>query len=180
MIQPYIDCARRLAGRGLDPDDIVEMVCEVGEGTVHRLWEPLSEKQRPPNGYAAKFATPYCIAAGFLHGSVGLDAFSDAAVADTAVQALAARVRYQVDPANPYPNAYTGHIRARLRDGRIMEERQPHLRGGASEPLSRAELEGKFTANARLGGWSGERIASALTLARTLWDEPRIDLSPLR
>src|SRR3984957_14446553 len=35
MAQPYIDCARRLAARGIKGGDIVEMVCEVGEGTVH-------------------------------------------------------------------------------------------------------------------------------------------------
>jgi hypothetical protein len=29
------------------------MVCEVGEGTVHRLWEPLHVKEAVPNGYAA-------------------------------------------------------------------------------------------------------------------------------
>src|SRR5205085_9537441 len=40
MTHPYIDCARRLAARGIDPNAIKEMICEVGEGTVHRLWEP--------------------------------------------------------------------------------------------------------------------------------------------
>src|SRR3954453_422098 len=63
MAQPYIDCARRLAARGLNSDDIDQIVCEVAEGTVHRLWEPLADKQRPQNGYAAKFATPYLLAA---------------------------------------------------------------------------------------------------------------------
>ena len=82
MTHPYIDCARRLGARGIKAADIKEMVCEVGEGTVHRLWEPLADKQRPPNGYAAKFSTPYCIAAGFVHGNVGLDSFTDAAVQD--------------------------------------------------------------------------------------------------
>src|SRR5271170_6984088 len=65
MTHPYIDCARRLAGhiilegeveltikdedgtlrrqwepkpRALAANDIVDIVCEVGEGTVHRLW----------------------------------------------------------------------------------------------------------------------------------------------
>ena len=47
MTHPYIDCARRLAARGIKADDVVEMVCEVGEGTVHRLWEPLAAKQQP-------------------------------------------------------------------------------------------------------------------------------------
>ena len=56
MAQPYIDCARRLAARGIKAEDIAEIVCEVAEGTVHRLWEPLADKQRPRNGYAAKFA----------------------------------------------------------------------------------------------------------------------------
>ncbi|MGB9388896.1 MAG: MmgE/PrpD family protein, partial [Xanthobacteraceae bacterium] len=60
MTHPYIDCARRL-GRRVKADDIVEMVCDVGEGTVHRLWEPLAAKQHPANGYAGKFSTPYCI-----------------------------------------------------------------------------------------------------------------------
>src|SRR5262247_2483500 len=65
MTHPYIDCARRLAAKGIQATDITEMVCEVGEGTVHRLWEPLAAKQTPANGYAGKFSTPYCIAAGF-------------------------------------------------------------------------------------------------------------------
>src|SRR3954447_24550564 len=72
MAQPYIDCARRLAARGVKADNISEIVCEVAEETVHRLWEPLADKQRPPNGYAAKFATPYLLATGFVQGGVGL------------------------------------------------------------------------------------------------------------
>jgi 2-methylcitrate dehydratase PrpD len=179
MIQPYIDCARRLSARGIRPEEIAGMVCEVGEGTVHRLWEPLAEKRRPPNGYAAKFSTPYCIAFAALHGDLGLDAFTDAAVAEQRVRELAAKVGYVVDPANPYPSVFTGHIRATLRDGSVIEERQAHLRGGASEPLSRAELEAKFAANARLGGWSEERIRAALDAIRSLW-AGRIDLRPLR
>jgi 2-methylcitrate dehydratase PrpD len=180
MVQPYIDCARRLAKRGIAPEAIAQIECEVGEGTVHRLWEPLAAKQAPPNGYAAKFSTPYCVAAAFLHGNLGLDAFTDAAVAHPAVRALAAKVRYRIDPANPYPNAYTGHIRATLADGRILEERQPHLRGGAQAPLSRAELEEKFALNARGGGWPQAQIGAASALARALWDSARVDLQALR
>src|SRR5262252_5748667 len=37
MVQPYIDCARLLKARGIKAEQIVDMVCEVGEGTVHRL-----------------------------------------------------------------------------------------------------------------------------------------------
>jgi 2-methylcitrate dehydratase PrpD len=178
MTHPYIDCARRL-GRRVPADDVVEMVCDVGEGTVHRLWEPLAAKQRPANGYAGKFSTPYCIAAGFLRGNVALSDFTDQAVHDAAVLALAAKVRYRIDPQNPYPKNFTGHIRATLRDGSVIEERQPHMRGGAHEPLTRADLEEKFLLNAKHGGWSDARAAAALKLIVGLFDGP-VDLSALR
>src|SRR5262249_38988594 len=141
MIHPYINCARRLAARGVRADEIESLVCEVAEGTVHRLWEPIADKRRPRNGYAAKFSTPYCVAAAFLRGALGLGAFTDAAVRDQAIFALAAKVRYEIDPANPYPQSFTGHIRAVLRGGRVVEERQAHFRGGAQEPLTRREIE---------------------------------------
>jgi len=178
MTHPYIDCARRLATR-VKADDIVEMVCEVGEGTVHRLWEPLAAKQQPHNGYSGKFSTPYCIAAGFIRGNVGLSDFSDAAVRDPAVLALAAKVRYQIDPKNPYPKNFTGHIRASLRDGTTVEERQPFMRGGAQAPLTRADIEDKFRLSAQHGGWSSARAADALKLIGALFEGP-VDLRSLR
>src|SRR5258707_15723036 len=140
MAQPYIDCARRLAARGVKADDIKEIICEVAEGTVHRLWEPLADKQRPRNGYGAKFATPYLLSTGFVHGGVGLGAFTESAIPDARVLALAAKGKFVIDPDNPYPNNYTGHIPARLGDGRVLEERQPHMRGGAQEPLTRQDV----------------------------------------
>jgi 2-methylcitrate dehydratase PrpD len=179
MTHPYIDCARRLAARGLAPEAVADIVCEVGEGTVHRLWEPLADKQRPPNGYAGKFSTPYCIAAGLVRGNVGLDAFTDAAVKEERVLALAGKVRFEIDPNNPYPDEFTGHIRATLRDGSVIEERQPHLRGGAHEPLSRQDIEEKFALNCHHGGWGNDRVAAALKLTDRLFDG-HMDLKVLR
>ena len=179
MTHPYIDCARRLSARGVKAEDVNVLICEVAEGTVHRLWEPLGAKHRPPNGYAAKFSTPYCIAWGLVRGGVGLDAFTDAAVADPAVLSLAAKVRYRVDPNNPYPKNYTGHVRAVLRNGDVVEERQPHMRGGAHEPLSQEDIEEKFLLNARHGGWSDERSNDVLKAMRGLFDGP-VDLTALR
>jgi hypothetical protein len=61
----------------------------------------------------------------------------------------------------------------------VVEERQPHLRGGAHEPLKRADIEEKFMLNVRHGGWNDARAQSALALLRTLYDG-KIDLSSLR
>jgi len=179
MIHPYIDCARRIGARGIKAEDVHEIVCETAEGILHRLWEPLAAKHHPANGYAAKFSTPYCIAVSILRGNVGLDAFTEAAVHDEAVLKLAGKVRYQVDPQNPYPKNFTGHVRVTLTDGRVIEERQPHMRGGAHEPLTRADIEDKFMLNAQHGGWSTERAQGALAMMRTFYDG-KVDLRMLR
>ena len=179
MTQPYVDCARRLGQKGVRAEEVVEMVCEAAEGTVHRLWEPLADKQRPPNAYFAKFSQPYCIAAGFVLGHAGLEAFTEERVRDERLRSLAAKVRYEIDPDNPYPDEFTGHVRARLKDGRTLEERQGHLRGGRNEPLSRADIEEKFRLNCAYGGWSAAQAERFLAFARQAFDS-RTDLSPFR
>ena len=164
MTQPYVDCAIELAQRGVRADDIESIVCEVGEGTVHRLWEPLAGKQAPPSGYGGKFSTPYCVAVGFLEGAAGLSAFADDKVRDPQILALARKVSYVIDPANPYPDRFTGHIRATLKDGTVHEIRRDNMRGGAFDPLSREELKAKFTGNMLYGGFD-KRQAEAFQKA---------------
>ena len=66
-----------------------------------------------------------------------------------------------------------------LTDGSVVEERQPHMRGGAHEPLTRADIDDKFVLNARHGGWPEARIEPALKRAKTLYDGP-LDLTALR
>lgn len=178
MTQPYVDCARRLAKK-VNVEDIAEVVCETAEGIVHRLWEPLADKQRPPNAYAGKFSTPYCIAAGFILGHAGLDAFTEERVKDERLRKLAAKVRYEIDPDNPYPDQFTGHVRVKLKDGRTLEERQGHMRGGAQEPLSRADIEEKFRLNCAYGRWAPAKADEFLSWAKTAYDGA-IDLSSFR
>jgi len=179
MIHPYIDCAIRLAKRGVKADDIAEITCETAEGIVHRLWEPLAAKQSPPNAYAAKFSTPFCMDAGFFFGDAGLAAFTAETVRDPRLSTLAAKIRYIIDPDNPYPDNYTGHLKARLKDGREIEERQPHLRGGAQEPLPRQAIEAKFFANAEFGGYPRAKAIAARQAIARLFSGP-VDLKELR
>ena len=61
----------------------------------------------------------------------------------------------------------------------MAEERQPHLRGGAQEPLTRQDVVDKFVLNAQHGGWSRAQADAALKLMAGLYND-RIDLSSLR
>jgi 2-methylcitrate dehydratase PrpD len=154
MTQPYIDCAIALAKRGIESAQIATVVCKVGEGTVHRLWEPLAVKHAPPTPYAAKFSTPFCMAVAFFDRCVGFEQFTEARIRDSAVLGLARKIRYEIDPRNQYPANFTGHLRATLRDGTVHELTQNCMRGGSRAPLPDTELERKFRDNALHGGWS--------------------------
>ncbi len=170
--------AIELAERGVDPDAIESVLCEVGEGTVHRLWEPLAKKQRPPTPYFGKFSTPYCIAVGFFDRTAGLAQFTEAKIADPRIRALAAKASYVVDPDNPYPKRFTGHLRATLKDGSTIEIRRDTMRGGAHDPLPPEELERKFSDNVVYGGFSPARAAEMKRAIDGLLGAP--DLSGLR
>jgi 2-methylcitrate dehydratase PrpD len=180
MAHPYIDCARKLVAQGVNPADVASIECNTAEGIVHRLWEPLAAKQHPPNGYAAKFSIPYAIAVGMLRGDAGLVDYEEAVVHDPAVRALAGKVRYVVDPDNPYPRQFTGHVRVTLKSGAVREANQDHFRGGRDEPMSVDALEAKFVANCIYGGWDAARARGALCVLRALRVAPQVDLSALR
>jgi 2-methylcitrate dehydratase PrpD len=169
MTQPFVDCAIELGEQGVRAEDISAIVCEVGEGTVHRLWEPLAVKHRPPTPYAAKFSTPYCIAVGFLDRRAGFAQFTNARIADPQVLALASTIRYSINPEDEYPRNFTGHLRATLKDGSVREVRRPYMRGGVHAPLSQSELEDKFMNNVLYGGWDRSRSERFQEVARDLF-----------
>ena len=148
---PYMDCALRIKQKhSPHPDQIKEVICRTAEGPVHRLWEPLANKQKPVSSYGAKFSLPYSIAVMLIRGRAGLEEFSESAIRDHELLALAAKVRYEVDPKIDYPRHFEGHVQVKMKDGHVFTEDQLHPRGGYEDPLPPEEVEAKFRANARL------------------------------
>ena len=180
MAHPYIDCARKLVAEGMQTADIKSIECETAEGIVHRLWEPLANKQNPPNGYAAKFSVPYAIAVGMLRNDAGLGEYQESVVQDPAVRALAGKILYRIDPANLYPRQFTGHVRVTLNNGEIREARQGHFRGGVEEPLSFDDLVKKFRANCVYGEITAAQTEAVLKCVSEILMNPSINLHPLR
>jgi 2-methylcitrate dehydratase PrpD len=148
---PYMDCALKLKQKySPAPEKIAEVVCRTAQGPVHRLWEPLGDKQNPVSSYGAKFSLPYSIAVMLVRGRAGLEEFTDEAIRDPIVLRLAKKVRYTLDPTIDYPRHFSGHVKITLNDRTVLEENQPHPRGGLEDPLPPGEIEEKFRANARL------------------------------
>jgi 2-methylcitrate dehydratase PrpD len=148
---PYMDCTLKLRQKYAPaPENIVEVVCRTAQGPVHRLWEPLADKQQPVSSYGAKFSLPYSIATMLIRGHAGLEEFTDQAIHDPSVLALAKKVRYELDPTIDYPRHFSGHVKIGMADGSVLEENQAHPRGGFEDPLPPEEIEAKFRANASL------------------------------
>ncbi len=177
MTHPYIDCARKLRARGVTSDNLEKIECETAEGIVHRLWEPLAIKQIPANAYSAKFSTPYAVALGIVRDDAGLGDYDERSVTDPEILSVSRKVGYIVDPKNPYPNQFTGHVRAILKDGRVLEERQDHFRGGVDAPLSLEDLRKKFHANCKFGGMTPSESASAEKAVAGLFGAKQVETS---
>ncbi|CAM3537194.1 MmgE/PrpD family protein [Bordetella flabilis] len=178
MCHPYIDCAREFGKLGIDPAAIAGIECEAAEGVLHRLWEPLDQKRSPPNGYAAKFSVPYAIAVAIVRGDAGLREYDDVIVEDPTILAVASKVSYVVDPHNPYPRQFTGHVRVRLVDGKVHEFRQGYFKGGVDHPLSDEDLTRKFQANCAYGGLAKDDTQGLLAHVHALFDSPAVDFAP--
>lgn len=178
MAQPFIDCAVQVRDRLSAGDAIRRIDAKVGEGTVHRLWEPRAEKIRPSTPYSAKFSVPFCVAVGLADGQAGLEQFTEQRISDPEVTDLAAKVYFEIDPANEYPRNYSGHLLVTLNDGSALVADQPCLRGGRGAPLGSGEIEAKFYANTAFGGWPRDRSEALATFCAGAFDAD--DLRGLR
>ena len=180
MAHPFIDCALELIKNGLKVQEIKKIECNTAEGILHRLWEPLAQKQNPPNGYAAKFSIPYAIAVAMVRGDAGLNDYQEEVIHSPEIVSLAKKISYIVDPNNPYPNQFTGHIRVYLENGQILEHSQNYFRGGKDAPMSLEALETKYTANCIYGGWDSKLASETLALLKQIRTSSNIDLTLFR
>ena len=178
MAHPYIDCARRLAAK-------VKAARSRRSSATWARGPCIGCGSRSPPSRSPRTAMPGNSRRLTASRPASCAAMSGSAISPTTPCAIRRwsrwrrRCSFRIDPQNPYPRAFTGHIKATLNDGRVIEERQPHFRGGAKEPLTQADIEEKFVLNCRYGGWDEARTSKAIALLRKLYDG-KIDLAPLR
>ena len=171
MAQPFVDCAIKIRKKIKNLNEISSITAKVGEGTVHRLWEPLKEKRQPSTPYSAKFSVPYCVAVGFIRGDAGLNEFNEQSINDKEILSLASKVNYEIDPNNEYPKNYTGTLICKTSDSEFSEH-QPCFRGGIREPLTKDDIDKKYNANLNYSKISEENKKNLNSFIETLFDKP--------
>jgi 2-methylcitrate dehydratase PrpD len=112
---------------------------------AYRLAAYLS-RQQPADWFGTRFSIPFALATLLLGSRSGLAAFSDEAVADPAVMALAAKVHVTEDEdfTAQYPGLQRVELKLRLRDGRTLEGRCEITSGEPKRPHAVTDLRRKY------------------------------------
>jgi 2-methylcitrate dehydratase PrpD len=120
----------------------------------------VADQRAPQTGLGGKFSMTYCAAAAVVRGHVGEGAFTDAAVTEPAVTALATRVRLHAAPALDETRA---RVRIALRGG-ARRETAVDLRADDDLAATGRELREKFRGlvTPRLGSAAAEALADRL------------------
>jgi 2-methylcitrate dehydratase PrpD len=142
VIHPAIDgCIQLRNQHGLKLDDIARIDLK-----VHPLVLELTAKREPNAGLEGKFSVFHSCAAAILLGEGGEAAYSDAIVCNPAVLRLRDQVNAVVLDGVKEDQV---HITMTLKDGRVLEKFVEHCAGSFDNPMSDADLEGKFRAQCK-------------------------------
>jgi 2-methylcitrate dehydratase PrpD len=161
-----IDGALRLRAQNrIDPGEIAAI--RVGLIEAHRAILPFDAARRPSE---AMFSVPHTVALALVRGAVIPADFTDEAVADPSIRALAAKVtvetrkprrpEFNMDPDDPDPVEIT------LADGSTLATSVAAARGTPPDPLSPDEVLAKFHRCAAVSAGKAQAEAIAGTCAR--------------
>jgi len=149
VIHPYLDALLKLrATHRIDPAKVREIIVPVAGFIVGIVCEPVAEKRRPNSDSHGRVSMQYTLAEAMVLGELGKDAYQPASLVDPRILRLADAVTYKVDPSYPGPERFKGAVQVVMQDGTVFDAIEEHNRGSAENPMTHAELVGKFERNA--------------------------------
>lgn len=150
---------------GFGPEEVEALICELPGGGIPVCAEPQEVRRNPRSGYDAKFSAYYTLAAQLVDGQVGLSTFGPDRLYAPAIRRMMRRITCRSDPeSESYPVSFGGKVFVHLHGGARLARHEPYNRGGPFRPMTRSELVGKFSDNARMavGAAQAERLAACL------------------
>ena len=128
----------------------------------------------PATPAEARFSLPFCAGVIATAGAVTPNAFTETALADPAVRAIAARTRLALDPDAEarFPSRRSDTALIRTTDGRDLTRHRPTRRGDPDDPMSPEEIAHKFRALAVpvIGEASAKFLVESISAIETLSD----------
>ena len=143
MLHPLIDAVIAIRNREkIDPAAVSEIALR-----VHPLVLSITGVVEPSTGLQSKFSTLHSAAVALIDGAAGTAQYSDARATDPAVAALRRKVKPVADETLRKDEAHAAIVAG----GRRHEVHIAHASGTADNPMSDAQIEAKFLANADAG-----------------------------
>lgn len=132
---------------------------------VNPLALKIAGLREPATTTQAKFSLAYCVALGLRGHAAALEDFTPDRIADPALTRLAGKVEVVADPAISRTSA---RLEIQLASGQTLHQDVAHARGSIGNPLSWADIDGKFAAvvTPRLGARAGELLQVLHTFER--------------
>lgn len=149
LFHAFLDAALALYAQGVRADQIARVTCRIADYMVPIVCEPRAEKIRPATTWHARVSMQFSLAEAFTYGKLDVESYGEERLRDPALLDLASRVVHEVDPNAPGRDQWRGWVVVDLHDGRRLEHMQPYNWGSPQNPMSEADVEAKFLANAR-------------------------------
>lgn len=147
-LMPHIEAAITLRDKyGIKPEDVVEVDAYIMERTFANLCEPVELKVKPLTTWHGRISLQHTIAEALVKGKMDKTAYSEEAIRDPVINALAAKVRHHADPKATDKLRSRARVVARLKDGREVEHEIDDFRGTRRNPITVDGYLAKFHAN---------------------------------
>jgi 2-methylcitrate dehydratase PrpD len=125
---------------GAQLSDISSIQCFLSRSSAQRV-----NARYPETIEAAKFSAAYVVAYSLVHGAPRIPAFTEAALEDERVKAVAKLVTASADPQlSDALGDSPARLEIVLKNGQKFEERRDYAIGTPKMPMTQAQLEAKF------------------------------------
>jgi 2-methylcitrate dehydratase PrpD len=147
------------AAHGLSGDDIASVRLDVPAAFVGQIVEPRAAKLAPRTTTHARASALYAVAAALIDGALGMEHYTDGAIARADVLAMCQRITHKVTKPKG-PIRFSGAMEIICTDGRVLRMALDEADGTGSRRLGTDRVEAKFrvTAGLRLPRARVERI----------------------
>jgi 2-methylcitrate dehydratase len=147
--QPISAALALRAAHGIQPEAIQEVLVETTTRGADILSDP--SKYKPETKETADHSLPYVVAAALVDGSVLPESFSERKLKDPKIWDLLGKIKVIADPEidDLFPEVKRARVTITMQGGEQFRQQTDVAKGDPEDPLSDAEIEAKFRANAR-------------------------------
>jgi len=111
---------------------------------VRTLSEPSDIKLNPRNTVDAQFSVPWGVAVAAARGKIDLESFSDRAIKDKELLAMASKVSVELNDSFSRKGLEPVSIEIKTKDGKVRSKHNPDPYGSPTNPMSMEVLFEKF------------------------------------